>query len=131
RSIIKLANSVVKKALNEQFLVPEVDSTMGDIDKRQGPGTGFSSNFSFGSGSGAPPSQGKQPVRFPSRINFDSSGAGRRGDGDDYSRALYEQKPRQDLSSSDATREQSDKPERVQGRGFWQLHNGYILTQTR
>lgn len=129
RSIIKLVNSVVKKALNERFLVPEVGLPLDSMDRRPGSGTGFSSDFNFGSPLSS--HREKTPVRFPSRINFHPLGTGRGGDGHDFSQTLYEQEPHHDLASPGATSQQSDKPERMQGRGFWQLHNSYILTQTR
>ena len=125
RSIIKLTKSVVKKALNEQFLVPEVNH-----EERKGRSSGFNSDFSFGSGqksssSSSSPSSTGSPMKFPSRINFDRS---HRGSGDEAARNLYQ-------SSSESNyqqREQEGKPpERMTDRGFWQLHDRYILTQTR
>ena len=125
RSIIKLTKSVVKKALNEQFLVPEVNH-----EEQKGRSSGFNSDFSFGSGqksssSSSSPSSTGSPMKFPSRINFDRS---HRGSGDEAARNLYQ-------SSSESNyqqREQEGKPpERMTDRGFWQLHDRYILTQTR
>jgi len=121
RSIIKLTKSVVKKALNEQFLVPEVRHE-GREERSSGFNSDFSSDFNFGSRG---KSSSGSPVKFPSRINFDRSG---RGSGDEVSRDLYQG----DSESQFEERKQSDRPpERMSDRGFWQLHDCYILTQTR
>lgn len=119
RSIIKLTKSVVKKALNEQFLVPEVRHEKPDRDL-SGPSSSFSSDFNFGSQTKA--SSGG-PVKFPSRINF---GRPQRGDGDEVARNLYQESP-----ESEGRTQPETPPERMADRGFWQLHDQYILTQTR
>lgn len=124
-SIIKLTKSVVRKALNERFMVPEVpaeDSGMGTDSGNHG----FSSNFRFGNKGHK--SEKNSPVKFPSRINFDRSKSNRpKGD---FSRQLYDFDDREE--SSNAQEQQSDQqPERLRERGFWQLHDCYILTQTR
>lgn len=130
RSIIKLTKSVVKKALHEEFLVPDVnrdDRGGGSFEK----GSGFATDFSFGSQSRPRSSSGsKRPVKFPSRINFDRPDS---PDGDESARNLYEQPP-QSTKKTDRNREQEtteQEPEQLSDRGFWQLHDRYILTQTR
>ena len=118
RSIIKLTKSVVKKALNERFMVPEVP----DDDMVAGKGrlkNDFSSDFSFQT-----KSRSGKSTNFPSRINFDS---GPRGGGEQWAKSLYD-----DAGSSDADSQQNEnRPSRMRDRGFWQLHDSYILTQTR
>jgi DNA mismatch repair protein MutL len=126
RSIIKLVKSVVKKALNERYLVPEVKSGSDEKGGFSDFATGFSSDFSFGGGH---VKRGdSKPVKFASRINRDPAfDAGRN---DEFSITLYDYPSDKPGSPSvDSTR--SRKPERMQDRGFWQLHNSYILTQTR
>ena len=121
RSIIKLTKSVVKKALNEQFLVPEVRH-----NEEGGSGSGFGSDFSsdLNFGSGRKSSSGS-PVKFPSRINFDRPN---RGTGDEAARNLYQ---RESEYQSEEQEQPENRPERMADRGFWQLHDRYILTQTR
>lgn len=135
RSITKLTKSVVKKALNEQFLVPEVSNNLAEGKRSSGSSSDFSSDFSFGAersgtGRGAASQSGK-PVKFPSRINFDSSR--KSSDGKNVTHTLYggEQSTVRRQTSQDAKSSESRKPEQLQDRGFWQLHNSFILTQTR
>ncbi|HLR24392.1 MAG TPA: DNA mismatch repair endonuclease MutL [Fodinibius sp.] len=126
RSIIKLTKSVVRKALNEQFMVPEVPKNVPG----SGAGSrssGFSSDFSFG-GSSQRSSGGKKPIKFPSRINFSRPESNKQQN--DFSRQLYqfdEDSGRQDKDE----RQGEQQPDRMRERGFWQLHDRYILTQTR
>jgi len=124
RSVIKLTKSVVKKALNEQFMVPNVsDDNMRP--SRKSPDE-FSSDFSFG-GYTNRGSNKDRPVKFPSRINFDRPSQ-RKGQ-NDFSQKLYDFDDQEIEKSDSNTGEQ--QPDRLQDRGFWQLHDRYILTQTR
>ncbi|MDX1638237.1 MAG: DNA mismatch repair endonuclease MutL, partial [Balneolaceae bacterium] len=132
RSIIKLVKSVVKKALNEHFMVPQVDHEHGR-EKRQRPSgfdSGFGGDLSFErtSRTGRSGLGGEQSTRFPSRINYEKNRSP--GPGDQLAKQLYQQ--------DDSSREQqpgagdaANRPDRRQNRNFWQLHNSYILTQTR
>lgn len=125
RSMIKLTKSVVKKALNEEFLVPEV-SNRADGSTRPS-SSGFSSNFNFGGHKNKGLSGKSRPVKFPSRINFDRPKP-QKGDQNNFSQQLY------DFDKSgkyEKSRKQEDHPQRMHDRGFWQLHDCYILTQTR
>ncbi len=126
QSVIKLTKSVVKKTLNEQFLVPDVSRPKSRQSHRSRSGN-FSTDFSFG-GSQSGRSDKNKPVKFPSRINFDRSKPSK-GD-QDTSRQLYsfEQQKEGDKGQKDFT---GQEPEQMGDRGFWQLHNRYILTQTR
>ncbi len=116
RSVIKLTRSVVKKALNERFAVPEIpaeDTVMG----RSSSENNFSSDFSFSSNAAF-----NSHAKFPSRINFKAPKRDR--EGKRFSEVLYNppeksQQPEEEKSSS------------LSSRNFWQLHNSYILTQTR
>ena len=127
RSVIKLTKSVVKKALHEEFMVPDVP----DRDDETGfsSSKGFSSDFNFGGAKNTQQNSGKKkPVKFPSRINFDRPKS-QRGDQNNFSKQLYDfdeaEKKEQDESKQD------NRPQRMRDRGFWQLHDRYILTQTR
>lgn len=130
RSVIKLTKSVVKKALNEQFLVPEVDPS-NDNDTQTAPSRGFSSNFNFGGhknkGSRDSPNE---PVKFPSRINYEG-GAHKSSnkEQENFSKQLYDfDKQQQKQEPGD---EENNRQQRIRSREFWQLHDRYILTQTR
>ena len=121
RSVIKLTKSVVKKALNEQFMVPDVEHR--DREERpSGFNSGFSSDFNFDSGQ---KSSSGSPKKFPSRINFDRP---ERGSGDDVARNLYQGRTEREYEEQESS---ENPPERMTDRGFWQLHDRYILTQTR
>lgn len=125
RSIIKLTKSVVKKALNEQFMVPDVSRQQERPEFRK-PGSDFSTNFAFSSSGGRSSSSGgSKPVKFPSRINRDSSP---RGGGESFSKQLYDFDDRNAGTNKNL---QGQRPDRMRDRGFWQLHDRYILTQTR
>lgn len=126
RSIIKLTKSVVKKALNERFLVPEV-SKHGEQESEGRPKEPFSTDINFGSPRNSRQEKEK-PVKFPSRINFDQSKEQQSG-GDLTSRLYSFEQPSQPAQASPETPNQ--RPKRMRDRGFWQLHDRYILTQTR
>jgi len=133
RSIIKLTKSVVKRTLNERFLVPDVEDRDDKFSSASGGSRGFSSNFSFGGHKNKNRSSSEnEPVKFPSRINFDSSrGSGSSGGQNDFSKQLYNFEEGDRESSSEQRQDQEDHPQRMRDRGFWQLHDRYILTQTR
>lgn len=128
RSVIKLTKSVVKKALHEEFLVPDV-SDREEQDSGFSVSKGFSSDFNFGGAKNKQQNRGdKKPVKFPSRINFDRPKS-QKGDQNNFSKQLYDfDQPEQ---KSQGQTEQENRPKRMRDRGFWQLHDRYILTQTR
>lgn len=114
RSIVKLVRSVVKKALNEQFGVPEIpdhDSFSGGLKANS-----FSSGFSF-------PTEHESSKNFPSRINISPTRP--RQNLSSYTDALYSS-PAQPIDEVTNLEEQG-----ISDKNFWQLHNSYILTQTR
>lgn len=127
RSVIKLTKSVVKKALNEQFLVPKVpeDSEYSPPSRSSG---GFASDISFG-GPTQQRSRESGPMKFPSRINSDRSKSPQRNK--DFSQQLYDFGEQPDTSPEKGEGDSSQQPDRMRERGFWQLHDRYILTQTR
>lgn len=127
RSITQLARSVVKKALNEHFVVPDV----GKSDFME---NDFDVNFnqfrtdSGGSATGFRQGRGEtEPVQFPSRINFSEP---RDNEGGKNAERLYGGSDESGVFRSDRTNREEDKS-KTSERGFWQLHNRYILTQTR
>jgi DNA mismatch repair protein MutL len=117
RSVIQLTQSVVKKALNQYLMVPEIDSSAsaGRSD--------FDTSFQNLSGFNQPDRSGN--MHMPSRINFDSRGF----DGKEIGRQLY--KNDRDQETQPAESEKQTEISRDRELGFWQLHDRYILTQTR
>ncbi|MEX0994645.1 MAG: DNA mismatch repair protein MutL, partial [Balneolaceae bacterium] len=101
----------------EYLKFPDLDNSLsgrGERDSFDASFHGFSSFEEVDRGS----SRGN--MQIPSRINFDPSGT----DGSEIGRRLYE-------DERDESHKTSHVPEQSQERGFWQLHNRYILTQTR
>lgn len=127
RSIIQLAKSVVNRSLNDHFNVPNIpreqDSYLSDTATQ-----GFDSGFSFNMPEAKRDSSGGG-FHIPSRINSNPV----KGRGQQFTEQLYGsskggepiefQKEENDLlnAADEVSREQS----------FWQLHNTYIMTQTR
>jgi len=127
RSVIKLTKSVVKKALHEEFMVPDVSDR--DEESSFSSSKGFSSDFNFGGAKNTQQNSGeRKPVKFPSRINFDRPKS-QRGDQNNFSKQLYDFDEAEKKEQDDS--DQGSRPQRMRDRGFWQLHDCYILTQTR
>ena len=131
RSVIKLVKSVVKKALHEEFMVPDV-SEEEESSKPFSRSKGFSSDFNFGGATNRQQSSGQEgkPVKFPSRINFDRPNS-QKGDQNNFSKQLYDFDDKNRERRKANRDEDQDRPQRMRDRGFWQLHDRYILTQTR
>lgn len=126
RSVIQLARSVVNRALNKHFQVPDIqpddDVFLSDDNK------GFDSGFSFNR---SQPKQNEGGFNIASRINNQKSDI--KGRGDDFTEQLYGRKPTSigpEVNFSESL-ETSTAEKVAQDKGFWQLHNTYILTQTR
>ncbi len=115
RSIVKLIRSVVKKILNEQFAVPEIpgDETVIGAQRNEGR---FSSDFSFPNSSNS-----STKAKFSSRINFKP--AFEKGVGNAAAKSLYE--------APEKLSRETENEQTFSNNNFWQLHNSYILTQTR
>lgn len=129
RSVIQLARSVVNRALNNHFQVPNIpreeDPFLSDSFSSK---KGFDSGFGFkmpdvkrsGSGEG---------FSFPSRINTNPA----KGKGDELSEQLYGGSSFE--FGNDNTGTESDKPVEERNvttdKSFWQLHDTYVITQTR
>lgn len=136
RSVVQLTRSVIKKAINEYFVVPDIDEATGGSQ-----GSGFDVSFdhfknregsgqSFPKGFNASGRTGGNHHNFPSRINKKESAP----DGFDSADQLYGQPGQKDDEKQGRKFRQSADKEGVpqnKDRGFWQLHNRYILTQTR
>lgn len=123
RSVIQLARSVVNRSLNEHFMVPNIqreESTfLGDNESK-----GFDSGFGFDTQKNI--RQSESGFHIPSRINKGPI----KGRGDDFGEMLYgdSSKSEQSYSSGDF---RSDENKPTDDQGFFQLHNAYIITQTR
>lgn len=127
RSVIQLAKSVVNRALNDHFNVPSIpqeqDSFLSDM---------YSDRFDSGLNFGTPvPAAERAPsgeVFFPSRINNLSV----KGKGDEVARDLYatpSSSTQKDPSEEVSLPELAQQSQRT--ATFWQLHNSYVITQTR
>lgn len=131
RSVIQLARSVVNRALNKHFQVPDIQDDE-DIFLSGSQSKGFDAGFSFNPPNTSRGSDGG--LHISSRINTGDSSV--KGRGDEFAGRLYSRKE-SDLPNFSFGDENSRDTERsvsktvTQDRGFWQLHNTYILTQTR
>lgn len=127
RSVIQLAKSVVNQALNSHFQVPNIpqeqDSFLSDTSSRE-----FDSGFSFNKPSARQGGrEGDFGYQIPSRINTNSI----QGKGDDFASQLYE--PASQIGQTDTFSESQEIQNQplASEKTFWQLHNTYIITQTR
>lgn len=126
RSVIQLARSVVNRALNNHFQVPTIpqneDSFLSDSTTK-----GFDSGFSFNSPEAKKQSSGNYGYQMPSRINTNPV----KGRGVELSGQLYGK----DSDSNEPDFQHNDlvlgTEPIAQENSFWQLHNSYIITQTR
>ena len=119
RSVVQIARSVVKKAINEYFAVPEIEG--GDFNRDD-----FDHSFENFNQPGHSSGREREPFHIPSRINR----SGGFLDGDEQAQRLYgesEEGGAESLSREEKLIAVRDR----ENRGFWQLHNRYILTQTR
>tara|TARA_R110002124_G_scaffold48026_4_gene142197 strand:- start:19005 stop:20834 length:1830 start_codon:yes stop_codon:yes gene_type:complete len=123
RSVIQLARSVVNRSLNEHFQVPNIqreeNTFLGDNEHK-----GFDSGFGFNTSKDI--RQSESGFHIPSRINKNPV----KGRGNEFGEMLYgsstgsnEESDSRDFRSTDS------KP--TDDQGFFQLHNAYIITQTR
>ncbi|MEX0609766.1 MAG: DNA mismatch repair endonuclease MutL [Balneolaceae bacterium] len=128
RSVIQLARSVVNRALNKHFQVPNIqqdeDSFLSDNLAK-----GFDTGFNFKRPDSS--TQNESGFQIPSRINFNSNPA--KGRGMEFGEQLYGRNHQQDPEHGNAPFSPPEtQQQKVAGdKGFWQLHNTYILSQTR
>lgn len=127
KSIIQLAKSVVNRALNNHFQVPSIERD-DEVFLSDTSAKSFDAGFSFDRPASRKTFSGRgREFHIPSRINTSSV----RGKGDELSKELYQR--RTDVSSPDVEPESIELekyPDSLE-RTFWQLHNTYIITQTR
>jgi len=131
RSVIQLARSVVNRALNKHFQVPDIQPD-DDIFLSGDQSKGFDSDFSFGNRTSSRKTD--RGFQISSRINTGSDPV--QGRGHEFSGQLYGKSPsgESNFSFTDNEGTQTEKNTETsvtQSKGFWQLHNTYILTQTR
>ncbi|MCC5925487.1 MAG: DNA mismatch repair endonuclease MutL [Bacteroidetes bacterium] len=130
RTVSMLTKSVVKRALNERYSVPDMRFPADDDYYEPFPIMGRNEMGS----------EGQSVQRFPSRINFQQSSDGAVGKeleiktkfGNNptygsYSMDLY--RPGSGSHAPDLTGSTS-RPERERAVGFWQLHQSFLVTQT-
>lgn len=126
RSIIQLAKSVVNRALNEHFMVPGIpqseDPFLSDSSSK-----GIDDSFSFDMPKSSKKSS--QGFQMPSRINTRSV----QNKGDEFTKDLYERDTSAQTGSDDELSFHVPNTEKnvPTEKSFWQLHNTYIITQTR
>ena len=121
RSIVQLARSVVNRALNEYFSVPTIQPDADSFivaNPSQAPQYD-DFNFTFPSAK----SEGSSNVSIPSRINF----PGKPSVQPEWGDALYKQPSEPDIFGQPSAKDEDVNKE----RGFWQLHDSYIVSQTR
>jgi len=136
KSVIQLTRSVVKKAINEYFVVPDIDAGRSEhqndrfdisFDHFQNSNKNtppFSSGFKSGPGE----TSGGNNFNFPSRINRRQPSP----DGNESADQLYGIPGQKDYDGKRKKDFEGDSNEpQKKEKGFWQLHNRYILTQTR
>ncbi len=126
RSVIQLAKSVVNRALNNHFKVPLIPSDE-DLFLSNQATKGFDTAFNFKTPAKGYPSSSIGEYNVPSRINkpfLDHQG-------DTFSKLLYSESELSNGSKDNTERLNFDADKTSKLTSFWQLHNTYIVTQTR
>ncbi|MFV1884931.1 MAG: DNA mismatch repair endonuclease MutL, partial [Balneola sp.] len=127
RSIIQLARSVVNRALNNHFNVPSIPREEDSFLSDENSSKGFDSGFSFNTPAAKPRISHDFEYHIPSRINTNPA----KGRGDEFSEKLYGR--HSNTENPDSFGEDFGAlPKSIPiEKTFWQLHNTYIITQTR
>lgn len=132
RSITQLVRSVIKKAINQYFAVPDIGESSSFEDDFNLSFDQIKRNEPFIKGRDQTGSH--VPIHIPSRINKKQIGP----DGERSAELLYGESRRIDDDPSTSGRltgmnsnRNTAQNEQTGDKGFWQLHNSYILTQTR
>ena len=126
RSVIQLAKSVVNRALNNHFKVPLIPSDEDPFLSNQAT-KGFDTAFNFKTPAEGNPSSSIGEYNVPSRINkpfLDHQG-------DTFSKLLYSESELSNGPKDNTERLNFDTDKTSKLTSFWQLHNTYIVTQTR
>ncbi len=120
RSVIQLARSVVSRALNEHFKIPEMPDHDPFLTAGDSRGRSSFDNFNFQ----APPAgrEDSGNLEMPSRINYRQPSRPPKGDWDEL---IYQRDKEEPLFQGD------EAPKTTPERRFWQLHESYVVTQTR
>ena len=127
RSVIQLAKSVVNRALNNHFNVPMIPTDNDPFLSDQS-AKGFDTGFNFKAPAKDFPTQKGEGFSVPSRINVPNI----RNRGDEFARDLYSDlKPQSSPTHQPENLGKEVSEEKLQLNSFWQLHNTYIITQTR
>jgi len=128
KSIISITRSVVNRCLHSHFQVPTIDETIDPSLIIHESGADFSQGFSFeaprpesGSSSESAESSAHR-LNFPSRLNFEAK---------PIPEAITEQLYGARMRPQGSHLEETKKRALERGEGFWQLHNAYIIAQTR
>jgi DNA mismatch repair protein MutL len=129
RTISMLTRSVVRKALNERYSVPEITQFTKEDNQ------GFPDAFLPRNYDDLRETESGDTVRkFPSRINFDSVNRmpprGHHSFSDQLYRPVFDGNPTSPEGQNTRQIRDLSRPERERSVGFWQLHNTYIITQT-
>jgi len=129
RTVSMLTKSVIKRALNQRYQVPDL-SSLDNVDYEPFP------NVYSGSIDTAAGTSGHMVQKFPSRINFPARLSGVSGTGS-ISKDLYDHPSRTSgIGNTEFDRDglrsgqRQAHPERERSVGFWQLHQSYIIAQT-
>lgn len=122
RSIIQITRSVVKKALNEYFVIPKLDEKYSTENQS---GNSFENFSGFNNRGSFQKNESHYPI--PSRINFN-----KKEDGLEWGKKLHDtDTPSLQEKDNNSESRQRKKSAAPVDSGFWQLHDCYILTQTR
>lgn len=122
RSIASFVRSIIKRALNERFNVPALEPD-GDINGDTFDRKAFTSGFSFSKPDTGPRSFIAPESRFPDRDY--------RASGRDFGDELYNLRVPSDAGSKKEVPMPGKKAGYDKIRGFWQLHDEYVISQTR
>lgn len=126
RSVIQLAKSVVNRSLNNHFQVPSIpqndDAYLSDNYSK-----GFDSGFSFNRPEATRNSGGNLGYQMPSRINSNPI----KGKGMEFSEKLYSDTTQSERTSTFGSSLPEESKHVPKDKSFWQLHNSFIITQTR
>ena len=143
RGVASITRTVVKKALHDFLSIPLQRRSGGERESedrydldflQQRSGGGFGRDSSSDSGFSPSNEQREEGTtqRFQSRINRSSlSGmSGSQASGLMYDQSV-ESTQQTRLETKDQQQENQNKPNYNRDRGFWQLHDRFILSQTR
>lgn len=127
KSVVQLTRSVVKRVVNEFLIVPKMNPD-GEGGRQDRFDPSFDRLSAFVSDTGEAKESGEN-VEIPSRINFRKKGF----DGLKLGEHLYGSPStvNEDSVEQEETSIGAQQQAEGQDHGFWQLHDTYILTQTR